>query len=149
MTTKRPKLNIKSSKNAEITVEINLNTLPKGFKSSYEGYTELVKLALIDFVTKNTDVTATMYVSHLESVNFHKRTLSAFFSVAGNNKSKVLDLLLATFEKHDVEARDSDAIAASKEGGGLLKFHIEDGHLWDSGNYHVIKMIPPLWKKVF
>jgi len=107
------------------TVEVDIDSIPE----RYYGYSSLVTHALESFAAQHPDCRSTFYVYQGQSVNFHSSTFSAFIGVAGNEKDKLLDLLLKSFKRvTGVKARLSDAINPAS---GICEFHIEDGHVWN------------------
>ncbi|MDQ6993259.1 MAG: hypothetical protein Q9M31_07255 [Mariprofundus sp.] len=117
-------LNLYRSKEPMPTVEVDLGSI-KG--KERHDYTATVAQALLKFVELNPESRATIYVYQGGSVNFQDRTFSTFFGVDGQDKEKLLRLVLRTYRKFTDRAKLSDYIEASS---ALCELHIEDGRVW-------------------
>ncbi|GAB6163514.1 hypothetical protein JCM12298_26740 [Desulfothermus naphthae] len=116
-------LNLKKSNTLLPTIEVDLNTIPQKFF----GYGDIVCDALKKFACHNKDITATVYVYHGQSVNFHELSNSAFFAVVGSQQNEILDILLKCFKSLSIKVMRSNYINPLK---GLPEFHVENGFVW-------------------
>lgn len=117
-------LSLFRSKDPLPTVEVDLGSISEELL----GYDDLVAQAIQPFANSLPDLRATIYVYQGSSVNFHEKTFSAFFCIAGQKKQELLDLLLHSFRRiPGVKVKNSEYIDAST---GLAEFHIESGVVW-------------------
>jgi len=124
-------LQIVKSRNPLATVEVDIDCIPE----CLNGYGGLVVNAITPIAIKSPNMKATIYVYQGPSINFHKKTWSVFFGVAGNKK--LLDVILNAFRGAEItNTRFSDYIDPST---ATIDFHIQDGLIWrplEDGTWH-------------
>lgn len=104
------------------TVEVDLNSLPKGC----HDYLDIVIESLQPLAESSPDLRATVYVQQTPSVNFMRSGCSVFIGVLGNLNA--LELILDGFQsKKGVEVRYGDSIFTKKS---RRRLHVEDGCVW-------------------
>jgi hypothetical protein len=130
---KRPEgeLQFVKSRDRLPSVEVDLDCIPE----ELHGYGDLIANAITPVAARSSNMRATIYVYHGPSSNFHQKTWSAFFAVAGDKK--LLDVLLNAFRGAKLaNARFSDYIDPST---ATIEFHVQDGHVWcpfESGTWY-------------
>jgi hypothetical protein len=111
------------SKEPLASIELDVDSLPENSL----GYGSLVAKALKNAMRKSPMLRATVYVYESASVNFQKKTWSAFFGVVHVNE-KILDELLNVFQSMKfVNAKFSDYIDPARS---IRQFHTQEGHIW-------------------
>jgi hypothetical protein len=116
-------LKIKYTKNPILSVEVDLDSIPKEFS----GHTDIVVEALESIAPVLPKTIATVYVYCGNSVNFDNlQTWSAFIGVVGPRK--ILDSIFETFKNIPGAKVKLNGYIYLRD--ALCEFHMQDGIVW-------------------
>ncbi|MEZ9718592.1 hypothetical protein AB4234_16095 [Vibrio cyclitrophicus] len=111
-----------NSPKAVDTIEVDIDSLPKG----YYDYIDIVTETLRPLAESSPDLRATIYVQQALSVNFGHSGCSIFIGVVGSPNA--LALILNGFQSiPGIGARYGDSIFTNQS---RRRLHIEDGLVW-------------------